>query len=107
MSSLKSSSHIMAGWDLNFGILAPREHTIYSLLFNTVPKIAGSSEIAVVKAGGGQRTKYDENRDGCTSCLQEHPNWAPLGSSWCVWCVSATAAVSVGADWQGGQFRSR
>lgn len=44
----------MAGWDLNLGILAPREHAVYSSLVYTVPEIAGSSEIGVVKAGSAE-----------------------------------------------------
>lgn len=35
--------------------------------------------------------------------IQIGPPWEAAGVSG----VSATAAVSVGADWQGGQFRSR
>lgn len=102
MSSLKSHSHVVAGWDLNLGILAPRQHAIYSSLFYTVLEIAGSSDIRVVKARGagdrGQNTmKTEMGVPSAHRSIQIRPpgkQQAPSG-------VSTTGPVSVGADWQG------
>ena len=100
MSSLKSHSQVVAGWDLNPGILAPREH---SSLFYSVPEIVGSQEMGVVEAGMADGKHRMKTETGVH--WSQHPNPASLKTA-APSGPSATGSVAVGTGWPGASVEA-